>query len=185
MTWPLFVSFYTDDDIYRPAGERLIASLEKFNLPHDIEIIPRDGTLSSVQKKKPAFMLSKLEKHKKNIVWIDADNEVLHLPEALKKVDQFDVAVVRFEQFDWELNSSLVSINNNDMGRKILATWGYATYQDERHGDQFALHLTVQHYSLRGARIGMLPLSYAGEERETAIIYQHHASIEGRKAYGL
>lgn len=184
MTWPVFVSYYTNDDVYRPAAQRLKKSLEKYNLPHEIVEIGRSGGVSHNQKLKPEFVSAMLEKHNSPIVWIDADNQVLEEPILLKKINSFDIMVIRFEQYDWELTSSVVAFNCREMTNKIINTWEYITKNDNNHGDQFGLHIALQHYALHGATVGMLPLEYAGKNKGTAVIYQHQASIEGRDRYG-
>lgn len=77
MNWKI-ISFYTAD--YADEVAILKASLEKFNLPHDIELVSNKGNWKENAFYKIPFIIKKLKQYKHPLVWLDADAEVLQYP---------------------------------------------------------------------------------------------------------
>lgn len=188
VNWPRVVSFYTDDEVYRPAADRLRKSLEKFGIPYCLVKIPRleNYDWCMVAKLKPSFILEQLEEWKNPIFWLDADNEVIQEPKLFKHIGEFDIAVSRFDRFDWMLNSSTIGFNYTPVAREILREWTISVprCRNGKYGDQPTLHRVLQRFALAGGRVGMLPTTYISVDKANAVIYQHHAGIECRKIYG-
>ena len=65
--FPIIVSYYTDDEIYRPAATRLVKSLELFGLEYDVKEIKRFGDFHDHCFYKAKFLLEMLDKHHKAI----------------------------------------------------------------------------------------------------------------------
>lgn len=72
------VSYFTNG--YEDDVKRLVASLEKYNVPFVIEHIPDRGSWINNANYKPTFILEKLKKLKVPVIWIDADGEVVQEP---------------------------------------------------------------------------------------------------------
>lgn len=83
MNTPIFISFYTPQGNYPNLAKKLKASLEKFELEH--EIIQREQFKSWGDGVgfKPRFMLDRLLTYRRPIVWLDIDTEVWKFPELL------------------------------------------------------------------------------------------------------
>jgi hypothetical protein len=83
----IVVSFYTDDEIYKPLGLQLIEQLKKYDMEYDIEEIENKeiskNNWINLVIYKPLFMKKMMEKHKKNIVWIDVDTIINEYPKFL------------------------------------------------------------------------------------------------------
>lgn len=77
MNWKV-ISFYTLN--YSDEMGRLIKSLEKFNIPYDIEAVKSKGAWKENAFYKIPFIIKKLKEHKHPLVWIDADAEVMQYP---------------------------------------------------------------------------------------------------------
>lgn len=82
-----FVSFYTNDSIYRPLAEKLKNQFEKYNLDYYIKELPA-GEFSklgwnNIVIYKPLFIKEMLEKFKCSIVWVDVDTIIRKYPQFL------------------------------------------------------------------------------------------------------
>lgn len=79
----LFISYYTED-FSEPAG-RLIKTLDKHGLRHDIRKVGSIGVWRRNEANKAAFIADMVEEHRDEdaIVWVDADGEMVRYPKLL------------------------------------------------------------------------------------------------------
>ncbi len=84
MKWKV-ISFYTPD--YRDVVSTLIKSLEKFEIPYDIECVKSKGTWKQNTFYKIPFILKKLKEYNHPLVWLDADAEVVQYPTLFNKLE--------------------------------------------------------------------------------------------------
>ena len=82
---PVIVSFYTPE--YEKEAERFEKSVRRFGFETDIIRIPKRGTWLKTIYWRANFLLEMLEKHRRDIVWIDCDAEMCQYPELF---DDFD-----------------------------------------------------------------------------------------------
>jgi hypothetical protein len=75
------ISFYTENSLYEKDVKDLVASCEKFHIPHVIESVPNLGSWEKNCCLKPKYILEKIEELKKPVVWIDADAIVVQKPQ--------------------------------------------------------------------------------------------------------
>lgn len=76
---PIIVSFYTPN--YREYAEVLKTSVEKFNFEHDIlQIDPRGPLWIQNIYWRADFIKAMLQKHKRDVIWIDSDAEIKNYP---------------------------------------------------------------------------------------------------------
>jgi hypothetical protein len=85
---PIFVSFYTNDDIYKPLALNLQKNLTKFGIEFDFLEIERTNEISKqdwndTTAMKPKIIHDMLLKHKRPVVWIDVDSIVTEFPHFL------------------------------------------------------------------------------------------------------
>lgn len=82
----IICSFHTDDAYYTAAGNRLRASLDALDLPHEIATIHADGAdWIDICRKKIPFLQSVCVKYPdKKVFWIDGDCELDHLPDFVR-----------------------------------------------------------------------------------------------------
>ena len=81
----IFVSFYTNDEIYKPLGENLILQLSNLKLKYDVIKLNVHQSFTrefwnNIVAYKPFFIKEMLEKHKESIVWIDVDTIIQKFP---------------------------------------------------------------------------------------------------------
>lgn len=93
---PIFISYYTKDTIYQEAiNKYLIPSLLKLELKHYIYEIETLGDWKSNAIQKPLILKQALERFPDNdIIWQDADSEILKEPDLLFNIpEEYDIAV--------------------------------------------------------------------------------------------
>lgn len=80
ITRPLFTSFFTPE--YSKDVQRLQTSCSRFGLETDFVPIEgkREGSWLRTIYWRPEFLLGQLQKHKRDLVWVDADAEVMQYP---------------------------------------------------------------------------------------------------------
>jgi hypothetical protein len=124
------VSYYTNDDIYRPYAEKLIESLKSLGLEYDVECIDSRGNWNRNTHYKPEFILKMLQKHCPNaIVYTDADSVILSNPVLFENITA-DVAAHTLEHKRCrginrpdELLSGTLYFANNDRAIKLIIKW--------------------------------------------------------------
>ena len=90
----IYTSFATENNDYKKVVEYyLIPSLEKFNLPYDIDYIKSMGTWNNNILYKPTFLKKMLLKHKQSIVSLDADAQIMKYPSLFSELDDYDIAL--------------------------------------------------------------------------------------------
>ena len=90
----IYTSFATINNDYKKVVEYyLLPSLEKFNLPYDIDYIKSVGNWGNNILYKPTFLKNMLLKHKQSIVSLDADAQIMKYPSLFSKLDEYDIAL--------------------------------------------------------------------------------------------
>jgi hypothetical protein len=78
---PIVVSYWTNSFYGTYVQEKLVPGLDRFGIEWDIEQAPDLGSWVANVNQRPGFLLRMMEKHKeRNLLWIDADAEVLSEP---------------------------------------------------------------------------------------------------------
>lgn len=80
-------SFHTSDDYYTAAGDRLRASLQRINIPHEVRSInkPDGADWIDVCRQKIPFLYEMCQKYpNKKVFWIDGDCELEFLPDFVR-----------------------------------------------------------------------------------------------------
>lgn len=119
-----FVSFYTDDELYRTQASRLIGSLDRFNLRHDVVMVKPFSSWLQAVNYKPRFCLEMLNKHQSNLVWVDCDAEVVAYPKLFDTLD-CDIAVCYRDrpQIPHELLTGTVFLAYNTVTYEVVTRW--------------------------------------------------------------
>ena len=71
----IFISFFTNEGKYPVLASKLMASLDKFGLKHDVCKIQPFKSWQEGVAFKPQFILDRLTTHRKTIVWL-IDTEI-------------------------------------------------------------------------------------------------------------
>jgi len=112
------VSFYTDN--YSEEAERLICSLKKFCIKHDVERIESLGSWDKNTNHKAVFIKRKLLKYMSPVVWIDADAEITRYPKYFDVIEE-DIGVY-YENLS-KLKSGTIFFNHTVPALKVLERW--------------------------------------------------------------
>lgn len=161
---PVFVSYYTEP--YKFVAARLIRSLQKWNLEHDVVEAPTTGSWLENTRIKPLFIKKMMNKHMpRPVVWIDADAEVERTPELLFNMpEEVNLAAVRW---DWpdrpikEVLSSMIWFKNNVANRFFLDMWIEGIKANPESPDQPIFERTIETLHSRGGRFMALPVEYS------------------------
>lgn len=125
---PVYVSYHTDDPVYTRYANRLRRSLDALGLEHEIVNIgkPHPIWVHNVQWK-ARCLINAMDKHKRPVVWLDADSVVAKEPHFFNYRMDTDYMIVRTDRYrDW---GNVVYFNNSHAGRTILNLW--AAYNEK------------------------------------------------------
>lgn len=111
----------------------LLPSLQKFNIPHHIEVIDSKGSWLKNVAQKPGAIYNAMEKYpSKDIVCLDVDSEILYYPELFDNIsEEYDIAVHTLDWNTWyrnnsnvkELLSGTIFLRNNKKVKKLVEDW--------------------------------------------------------------
>jgi len=138
---PVVVSYYTPG--YEACAGRLRDSLLRHSIPMDIQAIPDAGSWESNCGRKPAFLLEMLNKHRRPVVWVDADAEVkapLEIPKHILSGADISTRIrIRRGHKNGEVLSGTVFVNDTHRARLILNAWIREMEANPSQWDQKAL----------------------------------------------
>lgn len=158
-TDPVFVNYFTAGNGYDAFAKDLKASMERFEIEHDIQAIKDRGKWDINTKFKPEFILKMMDKYpSRPIVWVDADAVFVKFPELLYNIKE-DVAV-HYYKGGKELVSNLVYFAQNDRSRKVLEKWKVACEDKEREAEWDQIMLQKILSSLKSVKVNKLPPEY-------------------------
>lgn len=116
----IIVSFYTS--LYEEQHHVLKASLEKFGLKYDIQRVASRGSWKSNNLYRGQFLINMMNKHNDNVVWLDADAEVLKYPTLLYAIkDNTDLAWYTRDGRGYLLGTSYWK--NSPLVKHLLMDW--------------------------------------------------------------
>jgi hypothetical protein len=192
---PVFISFHTPNGNYPGLAVQLRRSLERFALEHDIHCVPSFADWSQGCRFKSSFILQMLFKHRRPVVWMDVDTEVVNYPELLFGPEDFAI-------YNWFADSNHhleEAIGRGEYSGSLLCSggvqkWGYtapalellmrwiagfATH-DWKRGDDLVLDAVFSQHR-PPVRPLWLPKTYnrmAGLSPHWACLPQHQVVIE-------
>jgi hypothetical protein len=192
---PVFISFHTPNGNYPGLAVQLRRSLERFELAHDIQCVPSFADWSQGCRFKSSFILQMLLKHRRPVVWMDVDTEVVQHPDLLFGPEDFAI-------YNWLADSNHhleEAIARGEHGGSLLCSggvqkWGYtapalelllrwiagfATHEWQR-GDDLVLDAVFSQHR-PPVRPLWLPKTYnrmAGLSPHWACLPQHQVVIE-------
>ena len=183
---PLFISWNTPDEWYVSQALRLQESLIKFELEYDARCSENSGGWAGGCFFKAHFILLMLDEHpERNIVWLDADAQIVQYPALLDSIET-DIAYVR--NGNKEVVASMLYFKNNEASRSLIRDWIQANemFPDNRAADQENLGRLIDALEQAGVITStQLPASYCYEDgitqkKTVPVIYQWIASRIGK-----
>ncbi|MBS0624884.1 MAG: hypothetical protein JSS32_02400 [Verrucomicrobia bacterium] len=186
---PVIISYFTRGTLYEKDAADLQASCDRLGLESSIDGIDSFGSWDSHCCFKPGFILRKLKKLKKPVVWIDADALVIKSPDLFDSLT-CDLAVridPEREPSDFsKVRTGTVFVNYTKAGMDLVKDWGeicQEALKSKPKGhevwDQICLKALIQQGTQ--AKIESLPNSYcaifdAQEDQENPVIVHYAAS---------
>jgi 5,10-methenyltetrahydromethanopterin hydrogenase len=120
----IVVAFFTFETPYEDAAQRLIQSMEKYDIFYSVRGIKSRGSWLANTNYKPTFMLDMIDEYPElNIVCVDADAEFMAYPELFNELD-CDIALHEYHGPNMiETLCGTIFVKNNDAAREILERW--------------------------------------------------------------
>jgi tetratricopeptide (TPR) repeat protein len=117
----IYVSLFTSDTPYEEEVKILKASLDKFGLPYEIMGIRNQGSWEKNTQMKPQVIKAVLDKYNKDVIWIDADAEVLDIPDFFYHVD-CDISFHTLKEWNEKMTGTMY-LKNSLATREVLNKW--------------------------------------------------------------
>ena len=121
----VIVAYYTLKTPYEDEAKKLIRSLNKLSLNHDVVGVTNLGNWQANTRFKAKFMEDMLNKHQgKNLLYVDSD-AIVHSRPILFQDYKADIAV-RWQDFRWRKNECLsgtIFMANNERTRELCRRW--------------------------------------------------------------
>lgn len=176
----VIISFYTPDTGYEvSARDRLIPSLEKFDLDYRAHPLPSRGSWLANCHAKAEVLGYWMERLPHNLVWLDADAEVCSEPARFEYhcTNLYDFAA--HWRFGARLSSGTMFFRNCYRVRELLRHWEAQCYWEGRgKSDQWEGPILDSCLKAHEhIRVGKLPLSYStifdGPQPEEPVVIRH------------
>jgi hypothetical protein len=121
----VIVAYYTLNTPYEDEAKKLIRSLNKLGLNHDVVGVKNLGDWQANTRFKAKFMEDMLNKHPgKNLLYVDSD-AIVHSRPTLFEDYNYDISV-RWQDFRWrkdECLSGTIFMANNQKTRELCRRW--------------------------------------------------------------
>jgi len=186
----LFISYYTEGYYEEVMNKYLLPSLQKFNLPYQIYKKSNLHDWRKNGKQKYELIYNQLINQEQNIVFLDADAEIIRTPDLFYQIpSDCDIGV---HYLDWylfwhnhhnktkrELLGATIYINNNDKTKELFKNLCEQTKDNE--WGQKILQKLIENNEL--IKVYKLPIEYCYIKKlcddcslNNATIVQHQAS---------
>lgn len=162
-------AFVTQNTPYEEVAQNyLIPSLEKLELPYDLQLIDNLGSWNKNTSYKATFAKEMLKKHKgSNIVILDADARILEYPEIFDEIpNDYDIGAFILDRDTWYKNSygkdryeflsGTLFIRNSALGNFLVNQWELEC-KNTNEWEQKVLFKVLKRFD---AKIYTLPMSY-------------------------
>lgn len=119
----LFISYYSDlpgDSFYKTSAIQLESTIKNFGGSLFLKELPSLGSYAKNCLRKPQFILDCLNELNVNLIWIDCDSKMNHIPIEFDSVSEDIVCV---EKANGCPESALIYFSNNEKSRNFLKTW--------------------------------------------------------------
>lgn len=165
----IITSYFTLNTPYQKVvHDYLMRSVEKLGLPSDIRGVLSQGSWQRNTLFKATFVRQMLELHPDtNIVFLDADAEVLHYPALFDTIpEEYSIAVHYLDRDKWynrefgeakELLSGTLFVQNTPAALQLIKIWEHACRSHPMVWEQYLLQAVIKQ---EGAKVFELPVEY-------------------------
>ena len=192
MNW-IVVAYYCGHPIYEESSKRLIQSMDKFNIPYDVEKLPSRGDWYTNMQVKPTFVRDMMIKHStKSIVYLDVDAEFVAYPKVFDSLDAslldnvavhvLDHSKYRRKTHAPEMLSGTVFLKNNQFTAAIVSEWINECSKDPKLWDQHALQTVLNKYGFTNLPEGYTCIFDYMNSVKNKVIIHHQASRVAKRA---
>jgi len=145
-----FIAYYTPS--YRGQAERLVTSLMKYDLPFYVKIYEDRGSWVNNVNIKPEFILECLETFDEDLMFLDADAEVVRQP-PLDYLAGDSIGIYLMVWYDpenpkmekqQELISASIWVPNNERNKQIIKEWVNECKNHPKRWDQKNFQSTIR-----------------------------------------
>ena len=181
------ISYYTPK--YRLTVEPLLQSLIQYEMPYEVTEVPDKGNWTENTYYKPYYIREQLDRHDCDLIWLDADAELVAYPEYFDIIkEDLGIYVRRRSQLYGEVVSSVIYLKNCKEVKELVDWWIKSEEKDTMRGHLEQYHLeraVLEHFFHRGTvTLFYFPDRYAVIDGITTskepVICQHQASRQFR-----
>lgn len=179
------ISFYTVNTPYEKEIQKLIASLDMYNVKHSVSSIQTLGSWEKNCQHKARCILHAMETIETNIVWLDADAVITRYPSLFDELE-CDLAYHYLEHRK-ELLSGTLFLANNERMRELVREW-IALNDTNRAWDQKNLQSIVENRNNIAKQV--LPAAYCKiydnrhQQVTDPVVMHYQASRRYKRAVG-
>ncbi len=170
-------AYYTKDTVYEEHAKKFTASLQQFNISHDVVAVDNKGDWFTNTQYKPTFLKQMLEKHHPNsIIYVDVDAIFCRYPKYFNQLDEnlaVNIAVHKLDHSKYkrckrppELLSGTIFLKNNATTKQIVEEWIQECVKNHFLWDQRALKIVLERYKYH-----LLPEEYV-------VIFDYMSSVK-------
>lgn len=150
------ISFNTSDSYYADAAVRIREKCRTLGIAHSIDEIPFTGSWVGITRQKPRFILDKMNELNVPVLWTDVDNQLLHPPDFIDGLHDFDVIAPLLEPArvaEWMPPNARV--NSAGQCGRILPDDGSCYWRDEvrRTGEIQLIDTVVRGYFVQTSNL--------------------------------
>ncbi len=153
----IIVSFYTE--LYEEQHHVLRNSLERLGLRYDIQKVPSRGTWKTNCLYRGQFIVDMMDKHNDDVVWLDADAEVLKHPSDLFSINP-NTDLAWYDRGGHEIMLGTSYYKNTSLVRYLLLEWAATSDVDSPNISQRDFMQLFKTKYEKKMRVQILPESY-------------------------
>ena len=151
-------AFHTDDPLYNDHAKEFEASLKTVGISqYHIEVIPPIDKWVSACAQKADFLLSRMRRTDRDILYVDIDARFRQFPELF---DHFPYDIGAHIKDNSELLSGTLYLRNNHKVKSLLKAWKKNQRCNPEMWDQRVLQNTVNELAHLDLKLGNLPAAY-------------------------
>lgn len=161
----VIVSAFTQNTPYEQEVIKLKNSFKKFNIPNKIYPYINQGTWEKNCQMKAKFILQALNEQDKDVVWVDADAEILKQPVYFENLEcDLSVYHLKSRWNPYELCSGTVFYKNNVIVKEVVGKWIELNKTNSAWDQKNLQHVVEVDYKKR-LKVLDLPVEYIKIER--------------------
>ena len=165
----MIYTYYTND-LYKALAGKLQRSLGRYNLPCTVDAVVDWGSPLINKQYKATYLLGKLESTTEDVIWMDADTEVVKDPGLFRNPPVGDVGLFKCGEVFW---STVMVLRNTEATKAFVRAWIQGHVQVPVSSDQNIKGAIES----SGVKYWQLPPSYVWYERTFRLVYVGNTAV--------